>query len=170
MAPLAHAVRFIDGKQAQLALGVQVIQQAQKARRHQPLGRGVEQGQLAALQLPFHLLGFVVAERRIQERRTHPGFVQRTHLVVHQRDQRRHHNGHALSGLLAHDGGHLVAQAFATPGGHQHQRIAARHHLVHDGCLGAPEGGIAKNVLEGGQGGRQGESRKVSARCRQGVL
>jgi hypothetical protein len=43
--------------------------------------------------------------------------VQRAHLVVHQRDQRRHHNGHALSGLLAHDGGHLVAQAFAAPVG-----------------------------------------------------
>ena len=54
--PLAHAMGFINCKQAQLALGIQIIQQAQKARRHQTLWRHVQQCELAALHLPFHIL------------------------------------------------------------------------------------------------------------------
>ena len=50
-----------------------------------------------------------------------PGALQRRHLVVHQRDQRRDDDGQAIR----EDGRQLVAERLAAAGGHQHQRIAA---------------------------------------------
>src|SRR6218665_92288 len=60
----------------------------------------------------------------VQEGRIAARLVQRTDLVVHQRNQRRDHDAHPAPLLLAHDGRHLVAQRLAAPGGHQHQRVA----------------------------------------------
>jgi hypothetical protein len=54
VAPLAHAVRLVNGKQAQLPALVQRIEQRQKARRGHPLGRGVQQGDVAAQQALLH--------------------------------------------------------------------------------------------------------------------
>ena len=88
MAPLAHAVGFINRKQRQLALSMQIIKQTQKARRVQALGCGVQQGDVAALQAQLHLLGFVIAERGVQIGGADTGLMQRAHLIVHQRNQR----------------------------------------------------------------------------------
>ena len=57
--------------------------------------------------------------------------------------------------LLAHDGGHLVAQALAAARGHEHQRIATRHHVLNDGLLRATKLLVAKNVFQDGMRGRQ---------------
>jgi hypothetical protein len=50
-------VGFVDREQAQGALLVQVIEQAQKARRVQPLGRDIQQRDGAGLQAQLHVLG-----------------------------------------------------------------------------------------------------------------
>ena len=63
VAPLAHAMRLVNGKQGQLPLGVQGIEQAQKARRDQPLRGHVQQRDLPALQAPFDLLRLLVGLR-----------------------------------------------------------------------------------------------------------
>ncbi len=55
----------------------------------------------------------------------HAELLERADLVVHQRDQRAHHERHAAAGAVARDRRHLVAQALAAAGGHQHQRVAA---------------------------------------------
>ena len=155
VAPLAHAMRFVNRKQRQVPTLVQTVEQAQKARRVQPLGRGIEQRDVAGLQAQLHVLRLVKTQGGVQKRRVHPRLMQRAHLVVHQRNQRRDDYGHPAPLLLAHDGGHLVAQAFAAARGHEHQRIATANHMFDDVLLGASELLVAKDVVQDGVGGRQ---------------
>ena len=146
-------MRFVDGKQREVTALVQAVEQAQKARRVQPLGRRIQQRDLARLQAQLNVLRLVVAQRGVEKCRAHPRLVQGADLVVHQCDQGRHHNRHPTPLLLAHDGRHLVAQAFAAAGGHQHQRIAAANHMFNDGLLGASELFVTEDVLQDGMGG-----------------
>ncbi len=150
-------MRLVNREQAQQPALVQRGQQALHARRVDALGRGVQQREFVAQQLLFKLAAFVKALRGIEEGRRHAGLVQRADLVVHQRDQRRDHHRHAVAGLLPHDGRDLVAQRLAAARGHQHQRVAAAHHVVHDGFLRAPEAVVAEHlgqhVQRGGKGG-----------------
>ena len=74
--------------------------------------------------------------------------MQRTDLVVHQRNQRRDDDGDAVACVLPGDGGYLVAKRLAAAGWHQHQRIAAVHHMVNDGRLRAAKVGIAKDFAQ----------------------
>jgi len=110
MAPLAHAVRFVDGKQAQHAAFVQRVELGQEARRGDALGRCIQQRDLAAQQPALHLAGLVVGQGRIEEGRIDPRFMQGPDLIVHQGNQRRHHHGDAQARALAHDRRYLVAQ------------------------------------------------------------
>ena len=68
--------------------------------------------------------------------------AQRRHLVVHQRDQRRHDH----RGAGAAQRRHLVADALAAAGGHQHQRVAAGHHVVDHLLLLAAKGRKAEHA------------------------
>jgi len=153
VAPLAHAMRLVDGEERQVPFVVQAVEQAQEARRVQPLGRRVEQGDGAGLQAKLHVLRFVEAQRGVQEGRVHPGFVQRAHLVVHQRDQGRDDDGHPAPLLLAHDGRYLVAQRLAAARGHEHQCVAAADHVLDDVLLRAPELLVAEDIVQDGVGG-----------------
>jgi hypothetical protein len=148
VSPLADAMRLVDGEQAQPAALVQRLQHRQEARRQDALGCGVDQRQPARQQFALDAAGLVAVERAVQEGGVNAQFVQRADLVVHQRNQRRHHHRDAPAELLAHDGRHLVAQALATAGGHQHQRVAAGDHVVDDGRLLAAEGRVAEHVLQ----------------------
>ena len=55
--------------------------------------------------------------------------------------------------LLAHDGRYLVTQAFAAACWHQHQGIASRRHMLHDGLLRPAKGVIAKGIFQNGVNG-----------------
>ena len=165
VAPLADAVRLVDREQAEEAALLQRIELGQHARRGQPLGGDVEQGQPAAHQLALDPLRLPCGQRRVEERRRHAGLVERADLVVHQRDQRAHHHGHAASAAVQRDRGHLVAQALAAAGGHQHQRVAAREHVVDDGGLRTAKCAVAEDVAQdrggsGGGGGGHGSRRR----------
>ena len=69
--PLRHAMRFVDGEQAD----ARALEQFQKARRHQPFGRHVEQVDLAVAQRALGGRGFRAGQRRIQERGAHADFA-----------------------------------------------------------------------------------------------
>ncbi len=77
-------------------------------------------------------------------------FLQRAHLVVHQRDQRADDDCHAVAGALADDRGHLVAEALAAAGGHQHDGAAAARHVADHILLQAAEGPVAEDLLQYG--------------------
>ncbi|MCY1436014.1 hypothetical protein D9M71_521280 [compost metagenome] len=140
VAPLGHAVRLVDGEQAD----VQLLQETQHARLHQTLGRQVEQLDLATTQAIGDVpLGFR-AQRGIQCGGRNAQLVEGGDLVFHQRDQRRNHHRQPL----AQQRRDLEAQRLATAGGHQHQSIAAAGHALDDPRLIATEGVVTENVFE----------------------
>jgi hypothetical protein len=76
--------------------------------------------------------------------------MQGAHLVVHERNERRDHQGRAVAGALARNGGHLVAQAFAPASGHEHQGVAAAKYVLDDLGLRAAKGIKAKDFAQDG--------------------
>ena len=75
VAPLAHAMRFVNGKQAELPLGIERVELRQKAWRGDALWRGVEQGDVAPAQPLFHRIGFFTTQAGVEKRRLYSGFV-----------------------------------------------------------------------------------------------
>ena len=125
VSPLADAMHLVDGEHAQFAAFLQRIELGQKARRGHAFGRRVQERDLAPQHAPLDVRGLLHRQARIEQGRIDPGFEQRADLVVHQRDQRRDDQRHAVPRALARDGWNLKAQRFAAARGHQHQRIAA---------------------------------------------
>ena len=76
-------------------------------------------------------------------------------LVAHQRDERRHHDGHAG----AAERRHLVAERLAAAGRHQHQRVAAGHDVIDD--LGL----VAAELVEAEDGAEDVERLAQHAAC-----
>ncbi|MNO92050.1 hypothetical protein D3C76_836120 [compost metagenome] len=140
MAPLGHAVGFVDGEQRD----VQPLQEAQHARLHQTLGREVEHFHFTAADPCRQVTLLLGTERGVQCRGGHTQFFQGRDLIVHQRDQRRNHDRQAV----AQQRRHLEAQGFTTTGRHQDQGIAATGHALNDCTLAATETVVAEDVLE----------------------
>ena len=126
------------------------LQQLEEARRHQPLGRDVEQVELAGRKIPLGLIRGLRIERGVEHRRVHAGLGERRDLVLHQRDQRRHHHRAAL----AHQRRNLIAQRLAAAGRHQHQRVAAGCDMLDDLGLRAAKCGVAEDGAQERERGR----------------
>jgi hypothetical protein len=62
--------------------------------------------------------------------------VKRAHLIVHQGNEGRHHNGDAKASVLPCNGWNLIAQAFAATCGHKHQSVLAAGDMFNDVALG----------------------------------
>ena len=138
--PLRHAMRLVDREERDAAR----FEQLETPIGEQPLGRDVEQIELAGPHRTLDPTHLVERQRGVQVLGPHAVLAQRVDLVLHQRDQRRHHD----TGTLAHQRRHLIAQRLAGTGGHQHQRIAARAHLLDDRLLQAAEGGVAPDPAQ----------------------
>ena len=102
MTPLRDAVRFVDRDQRKPARR----QQHEAALGEQALGRHIEQIQLAAARAGFYLGNLGPAQRRIEKRGPHAELRERSHLILHERDERRHHHARSLS----QQRGNLIAQ------------------------------------------------------------
>ena len=83
--------------------------------------------------------------------------MQRAHLIVHQRNQRRDHDAHPTPGAMPRNRRDLITQRFATARGHQHQRITTAEHLINSFCLPAPKLGVAKHIVQDLRRGIQGK-------------
>ena len=88
VAPLADAVRLVDGKETEQAALVQRGQQAAHARCVDALGRCIQQRELGAQEPTLELAAFLGRERGVQEGGLDASLVKRADLVVHERDQR----------------------------------------------------------------------------------
>ena len=88
MAPFADAMGFVHGDEIRLP----VPQIFQEPRKHQPFGRHVEEPKFAVMQPAKPLPGLARRQRRVQQRRRHSTGLERIHLVLHQSDERRHHD------------------------------------------------------------------------------
>jgi len=83
-------------------------------------------------------------ETGIEKGGGHAQFAQGGDLVLHQRDQRRDHDGRARHGQRRH----LVAQRLAAAGGHEHQRIAPAVDRIDHLVLRRTEGRVAEDLLK----------------------
>ena len=100
-------VSFVDDERLQLALGFDVMQQSQQAGRlTELLRRDVQQLQEPLLCIPPDPTILLTTRRRIQTCSRHIRHVQRRHLILNKRYQRREDDGQAV----AHYGGELVAE------------------------------------------------------------
>ncbi|EKY03405.1 hypothetical protein HMPREF9120_02718 [Neisseria sp. oral taxon 020 str. F0370] len=140
VSPLADAVGFVDGEQADGC----VVEKTQETLGNKAFGRHIKQFQ-TALGDVFGNLPHVVGRRAaVYRRAVHARRAQVGDLVVHQRNQRRHNNGDTL----AHQRGNLVAQRFAAARGHQHQQALPARERVDDFGLAAAKGRIAEHTVQ----------------------
>ena len=140
MAPLAHAMGLVDGKERDLDARKHIG----KAGGRHPFRRHIEQVEFAIAQLPAHLGGFLRRQRRIERSGRHARLFQRLDLVAHQRNQRRHHDTNARPT----DGRDLEAHGLAGAGGKQHDRVAAADQVIDDIGLLAAKAAMAKDIAQ----------------------
>ena len=86
VAPFRDAVRLVDGQ----ATDFPAFEVLLPALEHEPLGRGVEELVFALVQAAQAAPGFVGVEARVEKRGRHAAGGELVHLVLHQRDERRH--------------------------------------------------------------------------------
>ncbi len=71
-----------------MATRMQRIELRQKARCRHPLGRGIQQRDVAAKQAALDVCRVFTRQCGIEERGAHTRLMQGAHLVMHQRNQR----------------------------------------------------------------------------------
>ena len=140
VAPLTDAMRLVDGN----ALRTPALEHFLRATEHQPLRRNIEQFVLAAMQSGNAATRFLGIERGVQKSRRGAGRLQRIHLILHQRDQRRHHNREPF----AHERRQLIAERFPAAGRHQNQHIPPRQRRINNLLLQRPKRVVAEGGFE----------------------
>jgi hypothetical protein len=140
MAPLRHAMRFVDRKQRRLHMR----QQIETARGVETFRRDVEQVERTVEQAALDVTHLIQIQRRIEEGSAYAQQGERSNLILHQRNQRRHHDRRAG----AQQRRHLIAQRFAAARRHEHQSVTATGHMLDDFALRAAEAGMAEHFLE----------------------
>ena len=143
MSPLADAVRFVHGDEAHADLG-EPAHEAIAAIADEPFGGHVQESRLAVAHALHHGALLLLVERAVVAGRRHAVGVEAVHLVLHERDERRHHHGQTG----AQQRGGLEAQRLATAGRHHEQRVAAREDRVHHLALVRPELRVAPIACE----------------------
>ena len=133
--PLGHAMRLVDGDEGE----PHGVEQFQGLFLEQALRSQVQEVELPRREVADHLGLIARRERRIQEARAHAELAQRRDLVLHQRDERRHHDADAVPQQRRQ----LVAEGLPAARRHQHQGVAAFRHRADDVFLPAPEPGVS---------------------------
>ena len=91
MAPLADAMRLVDGEERDVA----PAQAVQRTIHCQPFGRDIEQLQAAIAHLPANIAPGLIINIGVQSGRRHALLAQRRHLILHQRDERGYNHRQA---------------------------------------------------------------------------
>ncbi len=158
MAPLADAVRLVDGDEGEEAGSAQ----RGEAPRPQPLRRDVDEVELAGGEGLLRLPPFPGAHHALadQGRGPDPAAAKRVALVPHERDERRDDEG----GPGERHGRDLVGHRFPAARRHQGEDVPAAHGLRDRLGLDPPETWVAEDAGEHVQGRgalrRMGRARK----------
>ena len=115
LSPLADAVRLVHRDHADLPL----LREPLEARHLQPLRGHIDDLIPALPGAVQHQRLLVVGQAVVQKSRRHARLHQRPHLILHQADQRGHHDGDARQKQRRY----LIADGFARAGGHDRQHI-----------------------------------------------
>jgi hypothetical protein len=140
MAPLRNTMRLVDRQQRDLG----AFEEIDRVRFQQPFRRHIDETQFAAPDLIEDFSVFRRIVRRVQRRRGDAIAAQLRHLIAHQRDQGRHHDGQSVSEQRRQ----LIAQRLAAAGRHHRQHIAAVENGSDDVALAGPEGLEAEGGVE----------------------
>jgi hypothetical protein len=124
-------VRLVDRKQAHIGS----LEQVERVRLVEPLGRDVDEAKLPARHLVDDLavLGKIV--RGVETPGGDAVAAKLRHLIAHQRDQRRDHHGKAV----AQQRGKLITQRLPAARGHDRQHVAAAEQRLDDFALAGPK-------------------------------
>ena len=145
MPPLRNTVRFIHRHHADR----QPLQTRQKSLIGQALRRHVQQLDTAVIQPPVDTLQLLCIHAGIQPRGSNTQPVKLIHLVFHQCNQRRHHQGHTTE----HQRRQLVTQAFTPASGKHRQRRTPGQQCVDNRLLPGAKGlkleGLLQVLLKG---------------------
>ena len=136
VAPLADAVRLVDGEQRDAG----VAQPLGGGAEVEPLRRDVQQLDVAAHGARQAIRDLRRRERAVDERRRQAARVERVDLVLHQRDERRDDDRE----LGQHQRRHLVAERLAAARRQHDERVAAGEHGLDGRFLPRPERRIAE--------------------------
>ena len=152
VAPLRDAMGLVDRQQADIG----APQERNSFRLGEPLGRHIGKAQFAPRDLLHDGAVLVEIIGGVETRCGDAVAAKLRHLVAHQRDQRRHHDGEPA----AHQRRQLIAQRLAAAGRHHGEHVAARENRLDDlGLAGAKlrkaEHG-AQQLLGGGKIGHGG--------------
>ena len=140
MSPLADAMRFVNRDQIELPLS----QVSEKARQHCPLRRHIQEPILSMAQTQHSLRSFIRLQRGIKKRRRNPAGLKRINLILHQRDQRRHHYRQAVPRQRRQ----LKTEGLASARRQQCDNIPPRQSIANDLFLQRPKGIEAERLLE----------------------
>ena len=120
--PARHTVSFVNGEQGD---GLRV-QPLQGTLLQQALRRDIEQIQIPAVHCRLHRPYFFKVQGGVQTGRPHPALAKRVHLVLHQRNQGRHHDAHPVT----HQGRHLITQRLPAARRHQDHGVPAGQQIL----------------------------------------
>ena len=125
VAPLRDAVGLVDGVEGYLraAEKLDILVLGQR------LGRHVEELSPPVADIVLHLFDRLLVEHGIEEMGyavALAGVADHVHLIFHERDERRDHNGHTVH----YQGRQLIAQRLASARRHQHKCIAPRKQIA----------------------------------------
>ena len=140
VSPLRDAVCFIDGEECDW----DASQQRDRVLARQPLRGEIQQTVLPCAGFLGDVRLFTAALSAVQHRRGNPHLRKLGCLVLHQRNQRRDHDG----GLARHQSRQLVTQRLAASRGHHDASVTTAEQALHDLFLQRPERAVAPVALQ----------------------
>ena len=140
VAPLRDAVRLVHHEQRDAP----PLQGGHELRVGQALRRGEDDGIVGHRDALQRCLLLVARLRAVHLLGGHPGPLQLLGLVLHERDERRHHHRRALEVQRRK----LIAQRLAGTGGHDGQRVAAFQHARDDLLLAVVQPDDAEGLAQ----------------------
>ena len=140
VAPGGNAVGLVDGDQRQGTPAEAFEQGASE----EAFGGHVQEFETAVRHLVAGGGLGVLVEFGVQGGGFNAELAEGSDLVVHQGDERRDDQAHAVAAQR----GQLVAEALAATGGHEHQRVAARHDTLDAGRLQTAKAAKAEHPAE----------------------
>ena len=138
--PLRHAVRLVDREERQR----HPAEELEEALGQEPLGRDVEQVEVAGQEAALDARLVATVEARVQELGGDAELGERRDLVLHERDERRDDD----AGAGAQDRRNLVAERLAAAGRQEDDGVPALDEGVDDRLLLAAELRIAEEPQE----------------------
>ena len=140
MTPLADAMRFVDGQRRDIP----THDARKKVRHQQSFGRNEQNLGASIFKTSQPAPRLAIIKRRVDRRCRYTRGLQLIDLILHQRNERRHHHRKPV----AHQRRQLVAQALARARRQNGHRVAPGERCLHDLALQRPEFVVAEHLLE----------------------